>query len=152
MQCFASQRMVEVHNDNIFFYFQDRTVHAVAVRIHHRYRVAFFDHFRVELAVYLENILRKIQYVFLHIFAVCISRSYGKIKFVAYFQSFQSVFKSGEHSACTKDEFQRCFSCCSFHQFAFFAFAYIQIVSNCNELICCDKFTYNFRLVCPISG
>ena len=33
MQCFASQRMVEVHNDNIFFYFQDRTVHAVAVRI-----------------------------------------------------------------------------------------------------------------------
>ena len=75
VQGLACQRVVEVHHDDVLFYLQYGAIHAMALRVHHRNGVAFLDHLGIELAVYLEDVLRQIQYVLFLVFAIRIGRS-----------------------------------------------------------------------------
>ena len=107
MQSLASQRMVEVHYHDIILHFQYRAVHTVAIRIHHWDGITFLDHLGVEFTVHLEDILRKIQYVLLVIFAISLGWLDGEVERATYFQPVQGFLECRKHHACSVDEFQR---------------------------------------------
>ena len=93
------------------------------------------DVFVVKLAVNLEHILRYGAYTFRHVFAVGFGARDDELELVTFGKRSDFVFEAFEGSAQARDEQERMFSCCFFHQFRLSVFFDIQLVCHGNVLV-----------------